>query len=81
MEARIKMMMPLLNEKQKRLYLASEAMTYGRGGIAKVQRISGASKNTIRRGIAEHKNSINSEEDKNMAKAFTFCIEWGKIAI
>ena len=61
MEERIKMMMPLLNEKQKRLYLASEAMSYGRGGIAQVQRLSGASKNTIRRGISEHKTKSEEE--------------------
>ena len=36
MEERIKMMIPQLNEKQKRLFLASEAISYGRGGIAEV---------------------------------------------
>jgi len=36
MEERIQMMLPQLNEIQRRLYLASEAITYGRGGIAKV---------------------------------------------
>ena len=60
MGERIKMMIPLLDEKQKRLYLASEAMSYGRGGIAFVKRISGASKNTIKRGIREHKKGIQS---------------------
>ena len=64
MEERIKMMLPLLDEKQRRQYLASEAMTYGRGGIAVVQRISGASKNTIKRGIAEHKRGINVEDSR-----------------
>lgn len=56
MEERIKMMLPNLNEKQKRLFLASEALSYGRGGIAKVCSISGASKNTVRQGIKEHEN-------------------------
>jgi hypothetical protein len=58
MEDRIKMMLPLLDEKQRRLFLASEALAYGRGGIAIVHRISGASKNTIRRGIREHLEGV-----------------------
>lgn len=55
MEERIKMMLPQLNEFQKRLFLASEAIAYGRGGIAKVIRFSGVSRNTIKRGIIELK--------------------------
>jgi hypothetical protein len=31
MEDRIKMMLPLLDEKQRRLFLASEALAYGYG--------------------------------------------------
>ena len=53
MEERIKTMMPLLNEKQRRIFLASEAMSYGYGGISKVSRISGVSIPTIRQGIKE----------------------------
>ena len=53
MEERIKTMMPLLNEKQRRIFLASEAMSYGYGGISKVSKISGVSIPTIRRGIKE----------------------------
>ena len=59
MEERIKTMLPLLNEYQKRIFLASEAMSYGWGGIQKVSEISGASMNTIRKGIAE----IEANED------------------
>jgi hypothetical protein len=55
MEDWIKMMLPLPDEKQRRLFLASEALAYGYGGIARVRRISGASKNTIKRGVREHK--------------------------
>jgi transposase len=55
---RIEMMMPQLNEKQKRMYLASEALSYGRGGIAEVIRITGASRNTIKRGIEELKSGV-----------------------
>ena len=59
MEERIKTMLPLLNEYQRRIFLASEAMSYGWGGIQKVSEISGVSMNTIRKGIAE----IEGNED------------------
>jgi len=53
MEERILAMLPHLNEAQKRLFLASEAIAYGRGGISKAEQISGVSRVTIRKGIAE----------------------------
>jgi hypothetical protein len=56
MEERIIMMLPHLNEMQKRIFLASEALAYGRGGIAEVIRISGVSRNTVKRGIDEIKS-------------------------
>ncbi len=53
MEERIKTMLPLLNEKQRRIFLAAEAISYGWGGISKVSKISGVSIPTIRLGIKE----------------------------
>ena len=53
MQQRIENLLPHLNEAQKRLFLASEAMAYGRGGISEVERISGVSRPTIRKGIRE----------------------------
>jgi hypothetical protein len=53
MEERIERMRNLLDEKQWRLYLASEAMSAGYGGISKVSRISGVSRTTITKGVAE----------------------------
>jgi len=44
---------PELNERQRRLWAASEACSHGRGGIAAVVRATGISKNTVVRGIAE----------------------------
>ena len=61
MKERIEMMLPELNERQKRLFLASEAMSYGRGGIAEAIRISGFSRNTIKRGIEELKSGTNND--------------------
>jgi DNA-binding transcriptional ArsR family regulator len=53
MENRIAAMMPLLNEKQRRLFLASEAEAYGWGGVSEVSRLSGVSRTTIRTGMIE----------------------------
>ena len=50
---KIKMMLPLLNEKQRRIYLASEAVAIGRGGITAVSRVSGVSRSVITAGIKE----------------------------
>ena len=60
---KIEQMMPILNEKQQRRYLGSEAEALGRGGIALVSRISGKSKNTIVAGIKEN-NKAESETER-----------------
>ncbi|MGO9973456.1 MAG: ISAzo13 family transposase [Solirubrobacteraceae bacterium] len=44
---------PELNERQRRLWAASEARAYGRGGIAAVVRATGIGRHTVVRGIAE----------------------------
>ena len=44
---------PYLNERQRRLIAASDAMTFDRGGITKVSRASAMSRPTIIRGIKE----------------------------
>ena len=53
MEERILRMMPQLDERLLRLFLANEAMSYGRGGVTVVSRISGVSRTTITAGINE----------------------------
>lgn len=53
MEERIRMMLPLLDERQRRIFLAAEAKTYGRGGISTVSRLSGVAPYTIRQGLKE----------------------------
>jgi hypothetical protein len=50
---RINRMLPLLNERQWRLYLACEAQTIGPGGIAAISRIAGSSPDTIKKGLKE----------------------------
>ncbi|MCL2134993.1 MAG: hypothetical protein FWH37_05500 [Candidatus Bathyarchaeota archaeon] len=61
-EKRILTMLPHLNEAQKRIFLANEAITYGHGGISKVEKISGISRKTIRKGITEIKNEKSPSE-------------------
>jgi transposase len=46
-------MMPILNEKQLRIFLANEAKEYGWGGVSEVSRISGVSRTTITTGLKE----------------------------
>jgi hypothetical protein len=53
MESRIWRMMPLSDERQKRLYLANEAISYGRGGISLVSRVSGMPRTTITKAVDE----------------------------
>lgn len=48
--------MAYLNESQLRKYLASEAISLGRGGIKEVSAISGVHRNTISAGIKELEN-------------------------
>ena len=53
MEGHITSLLPYLDEKQKRLFLASCANTLGWGGLKKVCEISGCSKDTVIRGKRE----------------------------
>jgi hypothetical protein len=50
---RIRTTLPTLDERQSRLYLASEARSIGYGGISQVSKASGASRPTIMRGLKE----------------------------
>lgn len=45
--------LPFLNEKQRRVVAASEAKSYGRGGVQTVSRITGMSRQTIYNGLAD----------------------------
>ena len=50
---KIKTFLPILNEAQRRIYLASEAEYLGHGGITKICQASGVSRVTITNGIKE----------------------------
>lgn len=49
---------PVLTERSRRLWAATEARALGHGGIAKVQRATGLARSTIERGLRE----LDSEE-------------------
>lgn len=44
---------PVLNERQWRIYLGTEARKHGAGGVAHIARLSGANRGTIARGITD----------------------------
>ncbi|GHT05803.1 hypothetical protein AGMMS49525_13480 [Bacteroidia bacterium] len=53
---RIATVLPMLNERQSRLYLASEAQSIGWGGQTKIASLSGKSRFLIARGEKELQN-------------------------
>jgi len=55
---RIDTILPYLNEKQSRLYLANEALSYGWGGITLISNLSGKSQKIIQLGAKELKKEI-----------------------
>ncbi len=52
---------PELNERQRRIWAASEARACGRGGIAAVSRATGISEDTVGRGIKELVEGVRLE--------------------
>ncbi len=53
--AKFAVVLPQLDERQRRLLLGAEARTLGRGGIARVAAAAGVSRPTVTRGVAEVK--------------------------
>lgn len=52
-KSRYRSLMPLMDERMRRQWAASEAQSYGWGGMSAVCAATGMSRNTIRKGIAE----------------------------
>src|SRR3954454_9171838 len=50
---RCAVLLPHLNERQRRLMLATEARLLGHGGVRAVARAAGVSETTVRNGVAE----------------------------
>src|SRR3990170_6840960 len=53
LQAKLRRVWPLLDERTRRLLAANEARTLGRGGISEVSRACGLSRKAIARGIRE----------------------------
>lgn len=53
LEKKYNLLLPHLDEKSKRLYLASESIGLGRGGISKTAKLTGFSRVTLTAGIKE----------------------------
>lgn len=53
LQCRFSVLLPHLNERQRRLALAAEARLIGHGGVRAVARIARVSETTVRRGVSE----------------------------
>ena len=53
LKEKVAALLPYLNERQRRLFLAVEARALGHGGVARVARAAGVSRPTIRQGLRE----------------------------
>ena len=65
---RIASVLPVLNEKQSRIFLASEAESIGWGGKSKIAKLSGVSRASIARGVQEIKSSDMDVEKGKIRK-------------
>jgi transposase len=69
LKIRIETMLPILNERQRRVFLATEAIAIGYGGISRISKISGISRVTITQGIKEIENGhITQNTDRSRRK-------------
>jgi DNA-binding MurR/RpiR family transcriptional regulator len=50
---RFEVLLPHLNERQRRLLLAAEARLLGHGGVRAVAQVAGVSESTVREGVFE----------------------------
>jgi hypothetical protein len=53
LKTKLKSLLPKMNEKQRRLLVGAEAKALGRGGILKLSKLTGMSRDTIYKGISE----------------------------
>jgi transposase len=53
LKTRIETMLPILDERQRRIFLATEAKAIGYGGVSQISALSGVSRITITQGVKE----------------------------
>jgi hypothetical protein len=66
---RFAVLLPHLNERQRRLALATEARLLGHGGVRWVARIAGVSETTVRRGVWELEAGVGPVPDGRVRAA------------
>lgn len=62
----LSVMMPVLNEKQQRILMASAAEALGHGGVTAVSELTGASRSTITNGLNEISSGEYTDTDQSM---------------
>ena len=62
LRAKFAALFPTLNERNRRIYAATEARALGRGGVTVIAQISGLAPSTIARGIREVRGEVASAE-------------------
>src|SRR5713101_5258190 len=67
--AKFTVLLPQLDERQRRLLLGAEAIALGRGGIAAVATAAGVSRPTVTRGVAEARAGARHEVEGRVRKA------------
>src|SRR5436190_23031931 len=56
---KFEVLLPHLNERQRRLLLAAEARLLGHGGVRAVAQVAGVSESTVRKGVFELEEGQN----------------------
>jgi transposase len=62
LQAKYEATFPLLDERQRRIVAAADALALGRGGVSKVARASGLSRTTVHGGLKELQGGANTSE-------------------
>ena len=75
--AKFAVLLPQLDERQRRLLLGAEALALGRGGIARVAAAAGVSRPTVTRGAAEVRaGGVGDGRSRN--RAIISAVLWGR---
>ena len=67
-KTRIEMVLPILDEYQRRIYLAAESHSIGWGGKSKIAQLSSSTRRTIAKGEKELVNSQNDSKQNRVRK-------------
>ena len=71
LKVKLSILLPSLNEKQKRLLIGAEALALGRGGITRLAKITGMNRHTVARDVREYKTGdfdVNRVRDKGAGR-------------